>query len=320
MTRLLMFLLLAPTLAVAQPTLVAHPAPITDQKAVFATVESPNVVPARARIGGTIAELRVRQGDVVKPGQMLATVADEKLILRITALDAQIVGVQSQLDQARADLARAETLARQGSGPRTAVEHARTATEVAIATLNARSAERDVARQQLEEGAVLAPVAGRVLTVPLTEGSVVLYGDTVALIGEQPFLLRLRIPERHATNLKAGDPVWLDSAQLGAEPNGAGRITLIYPRIEDGRVVADAAVDGLGDFFVGVRIRVWIAAGTRQGFVVPPDFIVTRSGLDYVRLRTPQGIIDAPVQRGVSRTDGVEVLSGLRVNDVLVRP
>ena len=31
--------------------------PMADQKAVFATVESPNVVPARTRIGGTVASL-----------------------------------------------------------------------------------------------------------------------------------------------------------------------------------------------------------------------------------------------------------------------
>lgn len=320
MIRSLAALLLLPGLALAQPTLVARPGPITDHKAVFATVESPNVVPARARIGGTIAELKVRQGDAVTPGQVLATVADDKLLLQTAALEAQIVGAQSTLEQARMDLARAETLARQGSGPRTAVEHGRTAVEVAIATLNARIAERDVLRQQLQEGAVLAPVAGRVLAVPVTQGAVVLNGEPIASIGEAPFMLRLRIPERHAIDLKLGDTIRFDGAQLGAAPGAAGRITLIYPRIEDGRVVADATVQGLGDYFVGDRVRVWIAAGTRQGFVVPAEFVLTRAGLDYVRLRTPQGVIDAPVQRGEASAAGLEILSGLRAGDELVRP
>jgi len=306
--------------ALAQQTLVVQAVPIIDQKAVFATVESPNVVPARARIGGTLAELRIRQGDAVRPGQVLASVADDKLILQINALDAQIAGAQSTLDQARADLARAETLARQGSGPRTAVEHARTALDVAVAALNARVAERDVARQRLREGDVLAPVAGRVLTVPVTQGSVVLGGDSIATIGEQPFMLRLRIPERHATGLRVGDDVRLDAGQLGATQAASGRITLIYPRIEDGRVVADAQVEGLGDYFVGDRVRVWIAAGARQGFVVPPAFVMTRFGLDHVRLRTASGVIDAPVQRGQSLAEGLEILSGLRPGDELVRP
>ena len=41
----------------AAETLTVRPANIVDEKAVFATVESANVVPARARIGGTVAEL-----------------------------------------------------------------------------------------------------------------------------------------------------------------------------------------------------------------------------------------------------------------------
>ena len=52
---------------------------------------------------------------------------------------------------------------------------------------------------------MLAPVAGRVLTVPLTKGTVVLNGEPIATIGEQPFMLRLRVPERHAVSLKVGD-------------------------------------------------------------------------------------------------------------------
>ncbi len=45
---------------------------IVDRKAVFATVESIDVVSARARIGGTIGELRVDEGDAVETGDILA--------------------------------------------------------------------------------------------------------------------------------------------------------------------------------------------------------------------------------------------------------
>jgi len=294
---------------------------LTDAKAVFATVESPNVVPARARIGGTIASLSVRQGDTVTQGQIIAVVGDDKLLLHINALDAQIAGLQSQLAQAQVDLSRAETLFRQGSGPRTTMDQARTLVDVATSALRARNAERAVALQNLQEGEVLAPVAGRVVTVPLTKGTVVLNGDTIATIGEQPFMLRLRIPERHAVLLKLGDTVRVDPGQLGTQEGTTGTISLIYPRIEEGRVVADAQVTDLGDYFVGDRIRAWIDAGTRPGFMVPADFVATRFGLDYVRLRRADGTVsETPVQRGLGRPDGVEILSGVAAGDVLVKP
>ena len=321
-------LLVAGATAMAQPaaTYTVALSQLADQKAVFATVESPNVVPARARIGGTVASLAVRQGDTVTQGQVIAVVADEKLLLQINALDAQIAGLQSQRAQAQNDLTRAETLYRQGAGPRTTLDQARTALEVASSTLRARVAERAVAQQNLQEGQVLAPVAGRVLTVPLTKGTVVLNGDTIATIGEQPFLLRLRVPERHAVSLHVGDPIRLDPAQLGVEFGTTGKITLIYPQIEQGRVVADAVVADLGSYFVGDRVRVWINAGTRDGYVVPEDFVATHFGLDYVLLRQPGGgTVQAPVQRGDPRPtaalpNGLEILSGVRSGDVLVQP
>lgn len=310
----------------AESSFTVRPTELNDQKAVFATVESPNVVPARARIGGTIASLAVRQGDAVTQGQVIAVVGDEKLLLQITSLDAQIAGLESQLAQARSDLTRAETLFRQGAGPRTTLDQARTAVDVATSTLRARVAERAVAQQNFQEGQVLAPVGGRVLTVPITKGTVVLNGDAIATIGEQPFLLRLRVPERHAVSLHVGDPIRLDPAQLGAEHAATGTITLIYPQIEQGRVVADATVSDLGTYFAGDRVRVWISAGERQGYVVPGGYVETRFGLDFIRLRQPDGsTVEAPVQRGQNNPtpamqDGLELLSGVRAGDVMVRP
>jgi len=300
--------------------------PLADEKAVFATVESPNVVPARTRIGGTLASLSVRQGDAVKQGQVIAVVADDKLLMHIRSLDAQIAGLQSEAAQVQLDVARADTLFRQGAGARVTVEQARTKLEMAAAALRARAAERAMAQQNLDEGAVLAPVAGRVITVPLTKGSVVMNGDMVATVGEQPFMLRLRIPERHALMLKIGDAVRIESGQLGSELGTPGTITLIYPQIEEGRVVADVHAQDTGDFFVGDRVRVWIGAGDRPGYVVPKSFVHARFGLDFVNLRGPDGAtVETPVQRGVAQPsagipDGLEILSGLQEGDVLVRP
>ncbi len=320
--------LLAVPLAIAraESTFAVQLVTVSDEKAVFATVESPNIVPGRARIGGTLESLSVRQGDPVSRGQVIAVVGDEKLRLQIRSLDAQIAGLQSQAAQARLDLDRAETLFRQGAGSRVAADQTRTALEVASSALRARTAERAMAQQNLSEGEVLAPVDGRVITVPLTTGSVVLPGDTIATVGEQPFMLRLRIPERHAAFLKPGDPVRIDPGQLSAKQGAQGTITLVYPQIEGGRVVADARVANLGNYFVGDRIGVWIGVGERQSYIVPESLVHTRFGLDYVNLRQPDGqTVEAPVQRGIAQPsaamrDGLEILSGVRTGDILVNP
>jgi len=320
----LLFVLLAGP-ALGQQTFTVEPKPVADEKAVFATVESANVVPARARIGGTVAELSVKEGDEVSEGQVVATIGDEKLVLQLKSLDAQIEGLSAQLAQAQGDLTRAEDLFSKGTIPKARLDELRTAFNVASNAHRARVAERSVIEQQLSEGKVLAPTAGRVLHVPVTTGTVVLAGEPVARIAEKNFVLRLRVPERHARFLKAGDSVRIDSEELGAGSAKFGTIKLVYPQIEDGRVVADAQVKGLGDYFVGERIRVWVSSGERESFTVPASFIVTRFGIDYAHVRQGSTVIDVPVQRGREQPrpdmpDALEILSGLKPGDVLVHP
>lgn len=312
--------------AMTAETHVVVAAGISDDKAVFATVEAPKPVPARVRTGGTVAQLSVKEGDEVTAGQVIATVGDEKLVLQTKSLDAQIAGLEAQLAQAKTDLSRTESLFERGTTPRARLDEVRTAVNVAENALRARIAERSVVERQLTEGQVLAPTAGRVLNVPYTIGAVVLPGEIVATIAEQNFVLRLRVPERHALFLKAGDRVRIDGAEIGQSGVRFGTIRLVYPQIEDGRVTADAVVDGLGDYFVARRIRVWISGGERQAFVVPGSFIATRFGIDHVTLQLgDQKSMDVPVQRGRAHPtpempDGIEILSGVKTGDRLVRP
>jgi RND family efflux transporter MFP subunit len=312
--------------AFAEQTFVVAPKTVADEKAVFATVESTNVVPARARIAGTVVELAVKEGDGVKQGQILAIIGDEKLALQMKSLDAQIAGLEAQVAQAQTDLTRGEDLFARGTIPKTRLDEARTAFNVASNALKSRTAERSVIQQQVTEGSVLAPTSGRVLKVPVTTGTVILAGETVATVAEQNFVLRLRVPERHAQFLKAGDPVRIDGEELGKSGAQFGTIRLVYPQIEDGRVIADATVAGLGDYFVGERIRVWVSAGERTSFIVPGSFISTRFGIDYARIgKDAKSAVDVPVQRGRNlprpdMPDALEILSGLKTGDVLVQP
>ena len=319
-------LVLSSTLVWAEETITVQPVSLDDQKAVFATVESLRVVPARVRTGGTIVGLSVHEGDHVEKGQVVAVVADQKLDLQVTSLDAQIAGLRATLAKAQADLDRNEPLLRAGVTSKTRMDEVRTAVSVAANALKARISERSILDQQMAEGKVVAPTVGRVLKVPVTAGSVVVGGESVAIIASQEMMVRLSVPERHARTLKAGDPVRLDGEDLAEGMAQSGVIILVYPQIENGRVTADATVAGLSDRFVGQRVRVWISGGERRGFVVPESVLAVRFGLDYAKLRLADGkFLEVPVQRGQRRPlptmpDGLEILSGLRAGDVLVRP
>lgn len=303
---------------------------VDDLKSVYAAVRSRDLIHARVRTPGTVASLRVDEGDAVQEGQVLALVADPKIALKIEAIDARIVAASSRVETSRVELERAKTLLAQRVSPQSRVDQAQTAYDVAVNDLRAAQAERSVAETEIEEGEVLAPTAGRVLKVPVTEGSVVLPGESVATIAAGGYLLRLELPERYARFMKAGDAVHLGARGLALPEAAAalteGRIAQVYPELENGRVVADADVADLGDYFVGERVLVWISAGKRRAYVVPRSFVFRRFGIDFVRLAGDNGgVTDAVVQTGrvVPRPDGredVEILAGVNAGDRLVQP
>lgn len=314
-------LLLAILQATSAETHTVQSSVVTDEKAVFATVESVDVVSARARIGGVIGELRVDEGDAVEAGDIIAIVVDDRLGPQIGAVNSTAAALSAQLDQARSDLARAQDLFDRGIFAQARLDEAQTAVDVLENQLASARQERAVIVQQSREGNVLAPTAGRVLDVPVTAGSVVLPGEMIASVASDLYVLRLMLPERHARSISEGDSIRVDGSDLTGDVAPNGFIRQVYPRIQEGRVMADALVDGLGDFFVGERVRVLVAVDSRETIFIPDIYIDTRYGVDYVRVQGDgDAAHDVVIQRGEVRGSDIEILSGLLAGDVLVQP
>ena len=298
---------------------VARAQEIDDRKAVIATVEPVRQLVARARIGGTVTELKIREGDVVAAGQEVARIVDQKLSLQLQAIDSRIKSQQAARDKAKLDFDRASELMRRGVSTQAQLDQAKAALDIADRNLQAIKSDRDVIVQQSAEGAVLAPGAGRVLTVPVSQGRVLLPGETVATIAQDQYILRLQLPERHARFMRAGDKVLMAARgqEGGLKSAQEGKVRIVYPEITGGRVVADVDVPGLGNYFVGERTRVYVSTGKRETMVVPAQAVFERSGVKFVRVRGGGEIV---VQTGETTPAGVEILSGVADGDVLLTP
>ncbi len=320
----LIFALLGAQSAMATEPFVVHTVEVSDRKAVIATVEPIHQLVARARIGGTIASLTVKEGDTVAAGAEIAVVTDQKLALQMQALDSRIASQQSRRDQAKADFDRVAELLKRGVSTQTQFDQAKTNLDVAERTLTAMQSDRSVIAQQASEGAVLAPGAGRVLSVPASIGQVILPGETLATLAEDQYILRLQLPESHAKFMRAGDAVLIAARGMTTEVAGKmreGKVRLVYPEIRGGRVIADVEVAGLGDYFVGELTRVYIDAGTRRTIIVPSSYVYRRAGVNYVRLASGDEIVVQPGEvREAGAAPGVEILAGLKDGDALVAP
>jgi len=301
-------------------TLTLAPTMVTEWKAVYGRVEARDTVPARARIGGVIVDLAVTEGELVKAGQKIATVQDDKIAFQIAALDAQLRALKAQMETAQSELTRGQALVDKGVVTAQRLDQLRTEVDVARNQLAATEAQRSVIVQQGAEGDVIAPGDGRVLAVPVTRGAVIMAGEVVATIGGGGVFLRLAVPERYAASLKQGAAIRINAG--GKE--SAGRLAKIYPQIDNGRVIADVEVDNLDTEFIDARVLVELPVAERSALLVPASAIQTRSGIDFVRVAASDAQAERAVVTGerTKRADGdyVEILTGLAAGYVVVTP
>ncbi|WP_431299810.1 efflux RND transporter periplasmic adaptor subunit [Tabrizicola sp. BL-A-41-H6] len=303
---------------VSSETLSLSPTTTTEWKAVYGRIEARDRVPARVRIGGTVVELTVTEGDVVREGELIATVIDDKLTFQLTALEARKGAQAAQLANAETELARGEQLLKQGVSTVQRLDGLRTQVEVLKGQIASVEAEMELIRQTQNEGRVLAPAGGRVLDVPVSTGAVVMPGEPVALISVGGTFLRLAVPERHAAMLQEGAAIRVE----GVEGVQEGRLIKVYPLIENGRVIADVEVQGAPDRFVDARVLVRLPMQEREALFVPVSALISRGGLDFVQVETDAGPTLRTVVPGQrSETDQgevIEILTGLATGDRVV--
>lgn len=310
----------APAVKAAPATgrLTIRASTVADLKPVPATLTTRDMAEARARISGTLVALSVKEGDVVRQGQLIGRIKDDRLTLQTGAFDAQVTAAAAEAARAQADLVRTRDLFSHGVYAQARLDQVEAQAKAANANLAAARAQRGASAELGAQGAILAPTAGRVLVADVPLGSVVMPGQSIAKITAGPLVVRIELPEGQARALKVGDAVDLAAEDLhGAASRGT--ITQIYPSISGGQVTADVTAPNLPSDLIGRRVRAAVKIGERQAIVIPRRYVATRFGVDYARLVNASGAIsESPIQtRPGAGADSVEVLSGLRIGDVL---
>lgn len=288
-----------------------------DLKPVSAAVDSVHHTLAKTRNGGIIDGLSVEEGSHVEQGQTIAIVIDPKQPLEIDSIDAQLRALEHERDLAIIKKNRFIELKKNNAISQSNLDETTTRLKVLENNIQATNANRKSAIERKSEGKIFAPLAGRIIKVPVTNGSVVMPGDIVSEIAVDGFILRLSIPERHAQFIKQGDEIKIQNGGSLEDGMIYGAIHKLYPLIESGQIMADVAVDNLQDFYVGQRMTAFIPTSNRKAFFIPQKYIIKRHGLNYVKLKNSAEIV---IQTGLSTDAGVEILSGIRENDILVTP
>jgi RND family efflux transporter MFP subunit len=307
--------------AASAQTLTIQESIITDFRPVVGRIEASDTAMARSRLQGVITQLSIDEGQTVKAGEVLAFVADDTIAPQINALQSRVDALSAQMTQQEEDLARASKLLADGFYPKARFDQEQASLNVVKANRASAEEERRSLIARRAEGYVRAPVDSRVTDVLVVDGSVVSPGQVVASLATLDGLVRLSLPERHLGFLAEGGEI---SLRLPARENDVrtARIEKIYPALRDGAVIADAVVEGGLNALVGERADVLAPVGDRRAIILPQEYVTTRYGVDFVRVKVGERFVEAPVVLAEPLvSNGVfEVLSGLRPGDVVTLP
>ena len=314
--------LAALTLPAAAESLTVEESVVMDYRPAVARVEAADSATARSRLQGVVSRLSIDEGDVVKAGALVAVVTDATIAPQISALASRIEALQAQIRQAEEDLTRNEALFEQGFFPKARLDEQRTNLDVLNRNLSSARSERNALNARQAEGRILAPADAKVTDVNVVQGSVVSPGEVIATFATVNGVVRLALPERHASQIAEGETVTLRLPTRGGDLRTA-TIVKVYPELRNGAIIADATVAGGLEALVGERVDVLAPIGERRAILVPKDYVSTRYGVDFVRVQVGDRFVDAPIALAapLADTEGMyEVLTGLKPGDKIEKP
>lgn len=344
-----------PTAVIVKPTAPAIRVVAAEQQELVETLSITGTVVAREEAvvgtdlnGMIVTALNADEGDMVRKGDVLATLDHAMLDTQLVEIDATRAQAQANIDQVGAQIADAEVAVRQGSealerarslqqkgvATKAALDNAVNAFDSANARLNsarkalvasrAQLAVIDAKKQnlmlQLSKTEVKAPADGLVLSRSATLGGIVsASGSAMFRIAIDAELeLAAEVSETDLARLQKGMPakLWL----AGRKDAVDGHIRRISPEVDARSRLGSVRIvlDPDSKAHVGNFGRGDIETTRREGVVVPAAAVVYRDDDAFLQRVEDGRIRTIPVSIGIRMGSSVEVLSGIEAGAEVV--
>jgi HlyD family secretion protein len=354
---------------------------IVREETVNGTLESKTQIDVKSKVGGILKEILVKEGDAIAAGQVLARIdeTDLRKDLRtaqarfdlaqaqyekakkggtreqISSLQASLKDNQVELDLARANLDRIQSLFDKGYSSDQELEDAKgrferakaayddtqqrlkfvqtgaSAEDKAIAEATFKQARigLDLANEDLTNATIHSEVTGKVLSVELDPGDTVVpsvqgqSGNVVMIVGDTTsILVKCDIGEDLIGVLKEGMPVDFELSFIKGRtvPGKITRISHFGKPNDNGVVMFPMEMEltgNIGEPRLGSTAKGTIKVAEVKGALVLPVVAVTSSeGKKIVKKSLGGGRTeDVEVTTGISDGQFVEILSGLKEGD-----
>jgi multidrug efflux system membrane fusion protein len=162
------------------------------------TVVASRTATVRPRVDGLLQNIAFNDGQLVKPGQVLAEIDPVPFQVALDQAEGQLARDRAQLDNARLDLQRYKTLLAQDSVAGQTADQQAALVKQLEGTVKIDQAQVDNARLQLSYTRITAPIGGRLGLRQIDAGNMVKGSDTngIAVITQvQPIGVLFTIPQ-----------------------------------------------------------------------------------------------------------------------------
>jgi RND family efflux transporter MFP subunit len=337
--------------------------PIGETVTVNGTLAAYDQATVGTKVAGRLQSISVDFGTVVHKGQAIAKLEPQDYQLRVQQAEAALaqararVGLSTEggddrvtldqtgtvreakavLEESKAKRDRAARLINQGIIPKAEMDTADADYKVATSRyqdaveeirnrqglLAQRRSELNLARQQLADTILYAPMTGVVQEKRASTGEYLAAGAPVVdIVQIDPLRLRVDVPERESHKIHTGQSV---RVTLEGDPDAyLGTVKRLSPSIsQQNRVLSvEADVRNNGHLKPGAFVKAEIVTDQAStAATVPPSAIVTFAGIEKVITIEGGKAVEKVVMTGRRGEDWVEIKSGINVGQaVIVNP
>lgn len=296
-------------------------------------------------VAGRIKRIDIKEGDLVKQGQVIAVLDNADRKAALTSARSQISSAQARADVAKADLAAGElklkrerALAKEGVSASgiaddlaAQVEAQRKNVQAAEAQVKAAGAEAKNLQVNLDYMTVTAPMTGMVLGKPAGVGAMVgpFVGPIAKLVDLSSMEVETDVPEARLSMVEVGAPAEI---LLDAFPNRRlrGQVSQVGPRVDRAKATVTVKVKFVDDpkgVLPEMAARVNFltekldpaSMNAKPKTLVPASAITERAGTKVVFVLDSGKVRMRAVTLGEPMANGFELLEGPPVGTRVVR-
>jgi multidrug efflux system membrane fusion protein len=299
-------------------------------------VSSPAVVNINARVSSQIVSIDVKDGQMVKAGDVLFSLDDRALKAQLAKDQATLAKDQAMLASSSSDLQRAKDLVAKQAGTQQTYDQAVAAQKAAAATVDADKATIDADNVQLGFATITAPIAGRLGAVSVAMGDLVTVSNgnsstatpLVTITQMDPLQVNFNLPESNLALLHKA----LANPQQGAvtltkdgdpTPIGKGTLDFVDSSVDtaSGTIATRASIPNADlSLWPGQYVNVILDAGIMPQMTSVPTVAVQPSQKGpFVYVVKPDNTVEMrPVQVALTEGESSAISQGVKAGEKVV--